>query len=137
MKFLHFFLLLWVIFALLDPDPFSEYGSGYTDLIEFGSNTDPEPCPPPPQHSIHLPDKGFDEAVDGEKDLIRVLFRPTLRNREDRSVHIARVGHDLMMPAIVVHVVVTPSATVVVIVVERKVTTTSYHCMTPNSSSTG
>jgi hypothetical protein len=50
-----------------------------------------------------------------------------------------------MMPAIVtvvVHVVVavTPSATVVVIVVERKVTnttTTSYHCMTPNSSSTG
>jgi hypothetical protein len=37
MKFLNFFLLLWVIFALLDPDPDSEYGSGSesTDLIEF------------------------------------------------------------------------------------------------------
>jgi hypothetical protein len=34
MKFLHFFLLLWVIFALLDPDPDSEYGSGSTDLID-------------------------------------------------------------------------------------------------------
>jgi hypothetical protein len=28
------FLLLWVIFALLDPDPDSEYGSGSTDLIK-------------------------------------------------------------------------------------------------------
>jgi hypothetical protein len=43
MKFLHFFLLLWVIFALLDPD--SEYGSGSTDLIQlriqsgYGSET--------------------------------------------------------------------------------------------------
>jgi hypothetical protein len=34
---------LWVIFALLDPDPDSEYGSGSTDLIEYGSNTDPDP----------------------------------------------------------------------------------------------
>ncbi len=43
-KFLNFFLLLWVIFALLDPDPDpdSEYGSGSTDLIESGSNPDPE-----------------------------------------------------------------------------------------------
>jgi hypothetical protein len=43
MKFLNFFLLLWVIFALLDPDPDSEYGSGsgYTNLIESGSNPDP------------------------------------------------------------------------------------------------
>jgi hypothetical protein len=45
MKFLNFFLLLWVIFALLDPDPDSEYGSGSTDLIESGSNTDPDPKP--------------------------------------------------------------------------------------------
>ncbi len=37
MKFLNFFLLLWVIFVLLDPDPASEYGS--TDLIESGSET--------------------------------------------------------------------------------------------------
>ncbi len=48
-----FCLLLWVIFALLDPDPDSEYGSGFTDLIDpdpiririqhFRLNTDPSP----------------------------------------------------------------------------------------------
>ncbi len=43
MKVLHFFLLLWVIFALLDPDPNSESGS--TDPIESGSNPDPDPQP--------------------------------------------------------------------------------------------
>jgi hypothetical protein len=37
MKILNFFLLLWVIFALVDPD--SEYGSGSTDLIESGFET--------------------------------------------------------------------------------------------------
>ncbi len=37
----YFFLLLWVIFALLDPDP----DSGSTDLIESGSNWDPDPQP--------------------------------------------------------------------------------------------
>jgi hypothetical protein len=36
---------LWVIFALLDPDPDSEYGSGSTDPIEYGSNPDPDPQP--------------------------------------------------------------------------------------------
>jgi hypothetical protein len=36
---------LWVIFALLDPDPDSEYGSGSTGPIEYGSNTDPAPKP--------------------------------------------------------------------------------------------
>jgi hypothetical protein len=35
MKFLNSFLLLWVIFALLDPDPVS-------DLTESGSNPDPK-----------------------------------------------------------------------------------------------
>ncbi len=39
MKFLNFFLFLWVIFALLDPDP----DSGPTDLIESGSNPAPDP----------------------------------------------------------------------------------------------
>jgi hypothetical protein len=41
MNFLHFFLLMWVIFVLLDPDPDSEYkyGSGYTDLIGSGSGS--------------------------------------------------------------------------------------------------
>jgi hypothetical protein len=49
MKFLNFFLLAWVIFALVDPDPDSEYGSGSgsTDLIESGSNPDPDPDPKP------------------------------------------------------------------------------------------
>ncbi len=42
-KFLDFSLLLWVTFALLDPDPDSEYGSGSTDPIESGSNSDPDP----------------------------------------------------------------------------------------------
>ncbi len=38
---------MWVFFALLDPDPDSEYGSGSTDPIEYGSNTDPDPDPQP------------------------------------------------------------------------------------------
>jgi hypothetical protein len=37
MNFYKFFLLLWVIFALLDPDS----GSGSTGPIEYGSNPDP------------------------------------------------------------------------------------------------
>ncbi len=40
---LNIFLLLWVIFALLDPDPDSESGS--TDPIEYGSTPDPDPQP--------------------------------------------------------------------------------------------
>jgi hypothetical protein len=36
-KFLNFFLFLWVIFTILDPDRDSESGS--TDLIESGSET--------------------------------------------------------------------------------------------------
>jgi hypothetical protein len=35
-----FFFLLWAIFALLDPDLNSEYGSALTDLIESGSKLD-------------------------------------------------------------------------------------------------
>jgi hypothetical protein len=38
---------LWVIFALLDPNPDSEPGSGSTDPIESGSNPDPQPCRKP------------------------------------------------------------------------------------------
>jgi hypothetical protein len=41
MKFLNFFLFLWVMFALLDPDSKSGYGS--TDLVESGSYPDPDP----------------------------------------------------------------------------------------------
>jgi hypothetical protein len=40
MKFLNFFLFMWIIFALLDPNSDSGYGS--TDLIESGSNPDPK-----------------------------------------------------------------------------------------------
>jgi hypothetical protein len=45
----NFFLLLWVNFALLDPDSDldSESGSGSTDPIESGSNWDPDPDPQP------------------------------------------------------------------------------------------
>jgi hypothetical protein len=43
MNFYKFFLLLWVIFALLDPGPDSESGS--TGPIEYGSNPDPDPKP--------------------------------------------------------------------------------------------
>ncbi len=43
MNFNKFFLLLRVIFALLDPDPDSESGSGSTEPIESGSNPDPQP----------------------------------------------------------------------------------------------
>jgi hypothetical protein len=49
MKFLNFFLLLSVIFDLLDPD--SEYGSGSADLSESGPNTDPDPKHWWPLHS--------------------------------------------------------------------------------------
>jgi hypothetical protein len=37
MKFVNFFLFLWVLFALLDPDPDSE--SEYTDLIKSKSES--------------------------------------------------------------------------------------------------
>jgi hypothetical protein len=53
MNFSKKFLLLWVIFALLDPDldPDSEYGSGSTDPVEYGSNPDLDPI------RIHNPEK--------------------------------------------------------------------------------
>jgi hypothetical protein len=38
MKFLNFFQFIWVIFALLDPDP----DSRSTDLIVFVSSPDPK-----------------------------------------------------------------------------------------------
>jgi hypothetical protein len=44
MKFLNFFLFLWVTFGLLDQDPDSESRSGSTDLIESGSNPDLKHC---------------------------------------------------------------------------------------------
>ncbi len=43
MKPFNFFLFLWVIFAVLDPDPESGSGYGSTHLIESGSNMDPDP----------------------------------------------------------------------------------------------
>ena len=42
MTFLNFFLLLWVNFALLDPDPNLYSESRCTDTIESGSNWDPD-----------------------------------------------------------------------------------------------
>jgi hypothetical protein len=43
-KCLHFYLFLWLIFALLNLDPDSEIGSVSTDLIESKSNPDPQQC---------------------------------------------------------------------------------------------
>ncbi len=43
--FTTFFLLLWVIFVLLDPDPNPGSESGSTDPIKSGSNPDPDPQP--------------------------------------------------------------------------------------------
>ncbi len=43
MKFINFFLFLVVIFALQDPDPDCESGSGYSDPIESGSSPDTDP----------------------------------------------------------------------------------------------
>jgi hypothetical protein len=48
----NFFLLLWVIFALLDPDPDSECGS--TDPIESGFNPDPDTDPDPQPWFIYF-----------------------------------------------------------------------------------
>ncbi len=41
--FTNFCLLLWVIFALLEPEPDPDSESGSTDPIEYGSNPDPDP----------------------------------------------------------------------------------------------
>jgi hypothetical protein len=40
-EIINFFLFLWVIFSLLDPDPDCESGSG--DPIDSGYNPDPDP----------------------------------------------------------------------------------------------
>jgi hypothetical protein len=42
MKFINFFLFLWAIFALLDPDPDCEYRIGSRESRESGSNPDPQ-----------------------------------------------------------------------------------------------
>jgi hypothetical protein len=54
MKFLYFFLLLWLVFALLDPDPDFKYGSGPTDLIDSGSETLVSTVPVPVPVLQHL-----------------------------------------------------------------------------------
>jgi hypothetical protein len=41
LKFINFFLCIWVIFDLLDSDPDSEFGS--RDLLQSGSNPDTVP----------------------------------------------------------------------------------------------
>jgi hypothetical protein len=43
MKLINFFLFLWDIFALLDPDPDCASGYGSRDLFKSGSNSDPDP----------------------------------------------------------------------------------------------
>jgi hypothetical protein len=48
------FLLLWVILALLEPDPDSESGPGSTDPTESGSNPDPIRNPASAVYKIHI-----------------------------------------------------------------------------------
>jgi hypothetical protein len=42
---MNFFYFCGSFFALLDPDPYSNYGSGSNGPIEYGSNTDPDTDP--------------------------------------------------------------------------------------------
>jgi hypothetical protein len=62
MKFVYFFLFLWVIFALLDPDP-DPATQIYADPCGSGSATLPSPSIPSPQllakHSMSVLAKGL------------------------------------------------------------------------------
>jgi hypothetical protein len=49
------------IFALLDPDPDSEYGSGSTDLIEFGSESETETLPK--RESVSIVDWDYTDVL--------------------------------------------------------------------------
>jgi hypothetical protein len=89
MKIPNLFTFLWVIFALLDPDLESEsvLGSGSTDLIESGSNTDPDlkhcfvQCVPEVQ-----PDERDAEAAGSARHprLLPVQGRRQVRQRRPR-----------------------------------------------------
>ncbi len=65
-NFLIFFIFLWVIFAILCPDPDS--GSGSTVLIESGSSLDPDP-----KHCRNIPTFSFNACYfcqePGDRDL--------------------------------------------------------------------
>jgi hypothetical protein len=48
MKILDFFLFLWVIFALLDPDPDMQFECGWIQqlkLMQIPADLDPDPKP--------------------------------------------------------------------------------------------
>jgi hypothetical protein len=66
MKFLNFFRLLWVIFAILDPDPDSEYGNGSTGL-------DPDP--------IRIRNPGL---MTGELKLVAAVVQERERKLKER-----------------------------------------------------
>jgi len=55
-----FFSTFVVIFALLDPNPDFEYGSGSTDPIKYGSkpDLDPQPWPRPLSKIQKMGEKG-------------------------------------------------------------------------------
>ncbi len=50
MKILDFFLFLWVIFALLDPDPQFECGSDPDPATQINADPDTDPDPKPWLH---------------------------------------------------------------------------------------
>jgi hypothetical protein len=77
---------LWVIFALLDPDPYSNYGSGSgsTLPIEYGSNTNTDPDPDPqPCLKLRIHSSGKDKVVG---NLIGKAYLPT-------QILVVRVTH--------------------------------------------
>ncbi len=77
-----FFPLFWVIFALLDSDPDSEYesGSGSTDQIESGSNSVPDRNPAPQVYHRPLARRCLPIQKNPE-------YFPATHTRELSSVH--------------------------------------------------
>jgi hypothetical protein len=72
---------LWVIFALLDPDPDSESGS--TDPIESGSNPDPQLFPQ-------------DESSAHDVNQRHVLLYGSGRGRDESSKQCRKLSKELL-----------------------------------------
>jgi hypothetical protein len=58
MEFLNLFAVFMGYFAVLDPDPDSGSGYGSNDLIESGSNLDPDP-----KHCVKICRRGLVETL--------------------------------------------------------------------------
>jgi hypothetical protein len=87
MKFLNFFLFLWVIFALLDTDPDSESGYVSTDLIDSGSNPDSDPKQGTAEiFRLHRSSLGYSVRHEGKHLFLEIVYFLFLRmNKKQRS----------------------------------------------------